>query len=76
MKDIVTIKIWLLLLNGNPVMSNPRAATSVQIMNLATFCLNFSKLFLRSSGFRSPCKHTHENVRLSVRLDVNIFHVG
>jgi len=47
--------------NGKPLTSIPRAATSVQIKNLTSLALNLSKLCCRSSGFRSECKHTHDN---------------
>ena len=50
-----------ILPNGKPLTSIPRAATSVQIKNLTSFALNLSKLCCRSSGFRSECKHTHDN---------------
>lgn len=48
------------LLNGKPVMSMPRAATSVQIRNFFPFDLKSSRFSLRSLGLRSPCKQTQE----------------
>lgn len=55
-------------LNGNPDISIPRAATSVQIKNLRSSFLNISKFCLRSCGRLSPCKQAHEyNVGLTCR---------
>lgn len=47
-------------------MSKPLAATSVQMRNFTFFCLKASRLSRRSCGFRSPWRHTHENLFLSL----------
>jgi hypothetical protein len=54
------------LLKGKLRISIPLAATSVQMRNLTCFCLKASRLSRRSCGFRSECRHTHENFFLSM----------